>query len=93
MAGFYPISAEVDGKRVRGDWCILQGSQLRVRSLGYGALTVPLRGRRRRPEEWAVIVIRVLVHCYEKREAKDRDRRARETARLGRRRRRRVELT
>jgi len=92
MAGFYSIKVEVDGRTCRGEWGLTLDGQLCVRC-AWGRLTVPLCGRRRRPEAWAQIILTVLVRCYEKRREEHRAWQEREAARLGRRRRSRAVFT
>ena len=86
VAAFYPIKTDVDGRTRRGDWRLCQGGRICVRAPGYGALTVPLGGRR--PEEFAPRVLAIIVRCYYRRQAEWRERQEREAIRLGGRRRR-----
>jgi hypothetical protein len=53
-----------------------------VRS-AWGTITVPLCGRRRRPEVWAKIILRILVRDYGRRQDAMRERQEREGIRLG----------
>lgn len=39
---YWPITVEVDGKRIKGDWTHAMGGKLHVRSLGYGSERVDL---------------------------------------------------
>lgn len=72
VAGFYPIKVDVDGRLVRGEWTVRQGGCICVRAPGYGpALTVPTGTRK--PHVYAPIVLKIMVTCWLKRQAKLRE--------------------
>lgn len=77
-----PIAIDVDGRRCRGEWLLLQGGRLCVRS-AWGCEIVELG--RARPEALAPKALERIVRGYARRRAKEEAELARRTARLRRR--------
>ena len=91
MAGFYPIKVDIDGRSVRGEWTIKQGSRICVRAPGYGpSLTVPCGSRK--PHQYAPVVLAIMVRAHFRRQEAWRAHEEREAIRLGGWRRRRAPL-
>lgn len=81
MARFFSIATEVDGRRYTGDWTLLMGNRICVRS-AYGSETVDIgRGK---PELAAAKTLAQIVRTYHRKRDQDRARQEREARRLAR---------
>jgi len=76
---FYPIAIELDGRRYRGDWCLMQGGRLCVRS-PFGSRAAEVGSAR--PEVVAKRTLAKIVHDDQKLRAQGARNQERELARL-----------
>lgn len=82
MPRFYPVAVEVDGRTYTGEWALIQGGEVRVRSPAYGSDRAPVD--RRKPELVAVEVLRKIVKDYHLKRDRDARQIERETLRVAR---------
>lgn len=82
MARFYPVEIKLDGRIYRGDWTIVQGGRVCVRTLGYGSMTDDLGGEK--PEVVAPRLLERIIREYDARQADELKRQQREMAKLRR---------
>jgi hypothetical protein len=83
MTRFYPIAVEIDGHRHSGDWTLMPGGRVCVRSW-FGSQTVEIG--RATPEVVAVLTLERIIRASQKRRAQELARQARELAKLRKRR-------
>lgn len=64
MTRFFPVAVMVDGRRYSGDWCLMQGDRVCVRSLGFGSLSAEIG--KERPEVAAAKTLEKIVRADQK---------------------------
>jgi hypothetical protein len=81
MARYYAVEIKVDGRRYTGDWSLLMGGRMCVRS-AFGGVTVEIG--QEEPKSAAQLVLERIVSDYHKAQAEEIERQEREMAKLRR---------
>lgn len=82
MPRYFPVEATVDGRRYTGDWCLMQGDRICVRSRAFGSRPAELGGAR--PEAIAAKVLEEIVRADWKKRSDHLKHEERELAKLRR---------
>ena len=80
MARYFAVTIIFDGRLCKGDWALLHGGRLHVRAPGWGVDTVEIGLDE--PVSAAQAAMRKIVEGYYRAQADERERQARELARL-----------
>lgn len=81
MARFYPVSTDVDGRTYTGEWALIQGGDICVRSK-WGRKPEPLG--KAQPEAAAKRILEKIVRDFRRQKERDARRLAKEGERLAR---------
>lgn len=82
MPRFYPVAIELDGRKYTGEWTLILGGEIYVRSPAYGSAKGQVG--RRKPELVAAEVLRQIVVAWQKKRERDARQIERETLRVAR---------